>query len=278
MASSTALAKALLALYIIFALPAAFVLVKHGFRHCLGWLYLFAFCTLKIVASALQLSDPASSSASIVSNIGLSPLLLAAAGLLHESRAYLSVGFRRPLETIWTVFFHLFVSTALALVAAGASGAFKESQDAAAAGDDPTTAAAAAAEANDETLVKVGIVLLLLGWVTICALAVLTLLAVSGSSSSSYPHSSESGSRIAGRRLLAAVLAAAPFLGVRLLAGLVYFFARVASLDPASGGGSVGARVGLESLEELITMVIFVVAGVLTRHARRGRARDAAGR
>ncbi len=87
MTAQTSLADALLAIYTILSFPVLYVIARHGFKGgaILGWGYLFVFCTLKIVGSAMQLSNPASPGASIVGSIGLSPLLLATAGVLHEA-------------------------------------------------------------------------------------------------------------------------------------------------------------------------------------------------
>jgi hypothetical protein len=69
-----------LAIYAILALPVLYLLFRHSTAGLLGWFYLFAFCSLRIVGGALT-----SSSAGIISSIGLSPLLLAASGILHEA-------------------------------------------------------------------------------------------------------------------------------------------------------------------------------------------------
>ncbi len=83
----TALATALLIIYLILSPPVLYITIRHGFRGfaILGWGYLFLFCTLKIVGNALQLKDSSSSGAAIVSSVGLSPLLLATVGILHEA-------------------------------------------------------------------------------------------------------------------------------------------------------------------------------------------------
>lgn len=87
MASSTALPLALLIIYITLSLPAIYVTIKHGVRHgvIVGWFFLFAFCTLRIVATAIELNDADSSSALLIASIGLSPLLAAVCGVLHEA-------------------------------------------------------------------------------------------------------------------------------------------------------------------------------------------------
>ena len=61
----------------------AYILFKHGWNGLLGWLYLFIFALLRVIGGAMTISG--NSSASTISNIGLSPLVLAAAGILHES-------------------------------------------------------------------------------------------------------------------------------------------------------------------------------------------------
>ena len=77
------LSVAELVIYVLLALPVVYVLVKHGKQGLLGWIYLFAFCALRIIGAGLDISG--SKSASIISNIGLSPLILASNGVLHEA-------------------------------------------------------------------------------------------------------------------------------------------------------------------------------------------------
>lgn len=89
------LSTAEIVIYSILFPPTAYVLFKHGKNGLLGWFYLLAFYMLRIVGGGMALSG--SSSAGIVSNIGLSPLILAAAGVLHE--AYVTIS-PQPLQTI----------------------------------------------------------------------------------------------------------------------------------------------------------------------------------
>lgn len=74
------LSTAELAIYAILCLPVLYLLVRHSPVGLLGWFYLLAFCTLRIVGAAVS-----ASSAGIISSVGLSPLLLAASGILHEA-------------------------------------------------------------------------------------------------------------------------------------------------------------------------------------------------
>jgi len=78
-----------LIVYIALLNPVLYCLWKHGKPGILAWLPLQSFCILRIVGSILDLHNAAVHStnedALIFNNVGLSPLLLAAAGVLHEA-------------------------------------------------------------------------------------------------------------------------------------------------------------------------------------------------
>jgi hypothetical protein len=80
---------ATLIIYLVLAQPAFYCLWKHVKRGILGWLYLQFFCVLRVVASAVTIYEEdahkSGSTSLILSSVGLSPLLLAAAGVLHEA-------------------------------------------------------------------------------------------------------------------------------------------------------------------------------------------------
>lgn len=80
------IAAAKLAIYIILSQPAFYCLFKHGKTGFLGWFYVQLFCILRVVTGALGLhGSNTSTTTAILSSIGLSPLLLAASGILHEA-------------------------------------------------------------------------------------------------------------------------------------------------------------------------------------------------
>lgn len=80
------IAAAKLALYIILAQPAIYCLFKHGKTGFIGWLYVQIFCVLRITTGGIGLHGSSSSTGTVILNsIGLSPLLLAASGILHEA-------------------------------------------------------------------------------------------------------------------------------------------------------------------------------------------------
>jgi len=84
MNSNTAIAMAQLAIYAVLALPTVYVLFLHGSSGFLGWFYLLVFGTLRIVGGAMLLHNPLSTGATTITSIGISPLLLATLGILHE--------------------------------------------------------------------------------------------------------------------------------------------------------------------------------------------------
>jgi hypothetical protein len=81
---TTSLSIAQLALYIPLLAPALYNTIKHGKHGLLAWIFLLAFCSLRIIGSGMSISDPKSTSPQIIAGVGLSPLVLGFMGLLHE--------------------------------------------------------------------------------------------------------------------------------------------------------------------------------------------------
>jgi prolipoprotein diacylglyceryltransferase len=79
------ISAAKLAIYIILVQPALYCLFKHGKTGFIGWLYVQIFCVLRIATGGIGLHGSSSTGAIVVNSIGLSPLLLAASGILHEA-------------------------------------------------------------------------------------------------------------------------------------------------------------------------------------------------
>lgn len=82
---------------IVFAIlfqPSIYVLWKHGKHGILGWLYLQAFCALRVVGSIMQIlsnkNHSTNKNALLIGSVGLSPLLLATLGILHEAYVFFS--------------------------------------------------------------------------------------------------------------------------------------------------------------------------------------------
>ncbi|KAI0179863.1 hypothetical protein GGR52DRAFT_215953 [Hypoxylon sp. FL1284] len=247
--ASSSLALALLIIYATLSLPVIYLAVKHGVRHgaIIGWFFLFAFCTLKIVANAIQLSDPNSPSGLLVSSIGLSPLLAAACGVLHEVRVYMIPKSRRPFDVTYLVLFHLVVTTAIALVASGAS----KMSDATATRDELK---------SSEALVKAGMVTLLLCWLSLAFFTMQPFLYLL------TPVTRKTAGDAGAKYLLLAVTISIPFLGIRVLERLVYYFTQNEQLNPVTG--SLGLQVGLEVIEELIVTLSLIITGIMSRNLK----------
>jgi hypothetical protein len=79
-----------LVVFAVFLQPALYILWKHGKPGILGWLCIQSFCLVRIVGSVIQIiqqenNTPSNLATFILASIGLSPLLLACLGILHEA-------------------------------------------------------------------------------------------------------------------------------------------------------------------------------------------------
>ena len=72
------------AIYAVLIIPVLYLLVRHARFGLAGWLLLSIFCVIRIVGCALEISNTGTA-AGIISSVGLSPLLLATNGILHEA-------------------------------------------------------------------------------------------------------------------------------------------------------------------------------------------------
>jgi hypothetical protein len=82
--ASGRLAIAELIIYIILLPVAFYILVRHGKPGYTGWGFFLLFCTLRIVSSGLGINDTSTTSG-IVNSVGISALLLAISGIIHEA-------------------------------------------------------------------------------------------------------------------------------------------------------------------------------------------------
>jgi len=82
----TRLAIAELALYLILLPVVIYILIRHGKHGLDGWMFLTVFCILRLTSSGLQIGDRNSTSntGAIVNSVGISALLLAISGVMHE--------------------------------------------------------------------------------------------------------------------------------------------------------------------------------------------------
>lgn len=180
-----ALDIATLVIYAIFVQPTIYIIWRHGKRGILGWFYAHAFCILRIVGSILDIVQGSSSSTSfsvlIVSNIGLSPLLLASLGVLHEASVQdlpvfilkssvlcLTFKYRRQaryanlrnrLEWFLIIQYHCVISAAMALIIVGITR-LENGQD---------------AEATKSIFLKIGMTIVVLCWLVLLVWGLISL-------------------------------------------------------------------------------------------------------
>ncbi|KAM5355074.1 hypothetical protein ACJ41O_001720 [Fusarium nematophilum] len=198
----------------------------------------------------MQLGDNPGSGAAIVTSVGLSPLLLAVAGVLHEARYYHASPEKRRLdakkETRIIILFHMQVVLGIALVAIGMSKLMSgTTQD----------------RINQAwTLAKVGAAVLLLAWLAVAVVAIRGAIAGHLRVKNQTPHNHSP-------RLLLAVLITLPFVGIRVMATFIYVITENQSLSAMTG--TLGARVGLYIFEEITATLIMVGVGIVTRNIRK---------
>ncbi|KAE9380391.1 hypothetical protein N431DRAFT_522467 [Stipitochalara longipes BDJ] len=235
-----------LAIYGALSLPVIYILIRHGRPGLLGWLYVLAFCSLRIVGGAMALSadksGTPSSAAATISSIGLSPLLIGMSGVLHEARYYRNSNLRGSREWPLVAIFHLIVITGLGIVASGAS-AFSGVN----------------VKPSTLTLLKVGIIILLLSWVILCVWSLLSMLP--------SQQTVDAPGHVGGTKLLYAVLFSLPFAGIRMVYSVISILAPSKSLNPTTG--AIGLRIGLSFIPELIAILALTYVGLATHKLRR---------
>jgi len=135
-------------------------------------------------------------------------------------------------------------------------------------------------KSSDLTLVKVGIAILTVCWIGLCFVAAVSWRMRSQASRAAATYRDGSIVRtealhswsgyianIYHRQLLNAAMTTLAFIGIRVVYSLVTICTQNPVLNPISG--SLAARVVLSFLPEIISTLLLVVAGILTRNVRR---------
>lgn len=230
------LALAELVYYIPASVPVVYCFWKHRKVGISGWLFLTAFVLLQIVGSGLTLSagehGRPSTTAITITSVGLSPLLLADAGIVKEwskLAGFLSSKKAKNWATACEIIYHIAVITAIAIYATGASDA-------------------AAGDSSGNTKWRVGIILLLLLWIVL--VGVFTLLA--------------SKIRLnAARPLFWSICIAHALVGFRIIYQCIATFNKnQGSFSPVTG--SIALRVIFQFLPGALTLMALVTGGVMS--------------
>lgn len=243
-----------LILYASLTSVVVYTLYKHRLPSLVGHTYLFAFVVLRLVADGLAISHrndaPGSNTTgSIINSIGVSPLLLATAGFLNESRSYVLDYARnkdaKKMGWIMDLSLHVLVVTGVALLATGNSNA--------------ATATILSDINKYRALAYTGAILLLVAWLLIYAWAYWTF-RVSSKQKKEGVHNPLA------RTLLTEIMISLHFTGVRVCYSVVYTFDHSQSLSPVTASFVVDFF--LIFLVQLLAATVLMLGLVVTRSIR----------
>ncbi|KAJ5085776.1 hypothetical protein N7532_010547 [Penicillium argentinense] len=250
--STEGLELAQLAFYVLTSLPAIYCLIRHGRIGLLGWIYVFAMCGLRLVGNgiayhSLSTTGEPNRAASIISGIGLSPLLLAALGILHEANHSIQSTLPAILSGFGMLIPHIVIGGGIGL---------------------------AAASGSHTVLLKVGLIVFATGWSMVVALVL-----VSAKANATHrrlgkerkvwfatPISAKDSSNESNVKLLFGIMIALPLIGIRLIYAIV-----VAFKYGSPSGGSLAVEVIFGTLPEFLVMITYLSAGIVTRNLASGR-------
>ncbi|KAJ5822848.1 hypothetical protein N7447_005188 [Penicillium robsamsonii] len=236
---TNSLSVATCAIYAVLAIPVLYLLFRHGRYGLLGWLFLFFFCTIRIIGGALSVNNT-SVAANIISSVGLSPLLLATASILHEARHYRIQSLDKKMEWAFVLAYHMLVVAGVALTAAGSVKLQEHNQ--------PLDKA--------KNIAKAGISILAVAWGVLAGWTGFSFIA---------PRGRNSSLTRAGNVLLMAIAFSLVFIGIRVFYSLAALCTQRASLNPVTG--SLAIRVVLGLLPEVIATLACIFAGFRTQGA-----------
>ncbi|CAH0055852.1 unnamed protein product [Clonostachys solani] len=241
MVDSISVAK--LVVYIILLPPALFVLWRHGKPGFLGWFFVQCFCILRIVTGAIGLSGISSNSATatILNSIGLSPLLLAGAGILIEARKATNPRVNRKMERLMDISFHALVilATVLSIIAILKLQELQIID-------------------SMKAMLKASSALSALAWAALVTWTVCSLVSLHGSGSQMEILTAR-----AGKTLLLGLVIAVSILVIRLAYGIASLQMRVS--DPASSFPSnTTAQILLMIIPEILVTMSYIISGILT--------------
>ncbi|OGM44992.1 integral membrane protein [Aspergillus bombycis] len=234
-----------LAVYLFLAPVALYIYWSHRWIGWLPWTNLLTFCVVRIVGGAIGVNDSTSIAANIISGIGISPLLLAIDGLLHEARYY-----RHPEHNV--LLGRIVVIAITGLMGAGLglsiSGSLQIYQ-----GQGTT---------EDLSHWKVGTGLVVAVWAMEVMWALFSLLpSQCNKNAPGYKDGTKACNPV---DLMYGALAAIVSTGVRVIYNLVAVCTQ--RKDPSPVFGSIAVRVVLVFLPEVLAALSMILAGLWSRN------------
>jgi hypothetical protein len=243
----------LIAAYLPALAIATYLSVHHGFNRSAGWMFLIIFCLARIIGASMLLatiSAPNDTSLytgyTILESIGLSPLMLAALGLL--SRLLESIN--RTIQTISTralklIEIVIMVGFILAIVGGvNAGNTFSKTGN-----------------FTPSSLSKVGTVLFTLSYIALVLSTIVIAFSVQ--------HTAHGE-----KRILTAVVISLPFLLVRLFYSIMSTF--TTNINFNNMRGSVTIQLFVAFVEELAVVIVFETIGLTLFQVPKGHAYEGA--
>ncbi|KAG9725993.1 hypothetical protein KCU73_g13013, partial [Aureobasidium melanogenum] len=242
---------ATIVLYSIFIVPTFYIWRCHGRPGFLAYNFIYAFCAIRIAGGALSIAAvhnaDLETSATIVNSLAISPLSLAGLGFLHEARVARIASLRSRREGMLVGIYHSIVTTAIVLVVIGIVNVMK-----------------GLSTTQGSGLIKAGLAVLIVSYVVLLAWTTVSLRA---------PDKPKTDTFIDGTVLLRTAFAALPFIGMRLVYGVISFLL----VDPAFAR-SLAAKIILSFIPELFAITLFVHGGYRTRYMYASRHQQISGK
>ncbi|KAJ5381085.1 uncharacterized protein N7496_003513 [Penicillium cataractarum] len=230
-----------LAVYLLLAPIVVYIFYTHRWSGFLPWYYLSVFCLARIIGGILGVYDSDGLPANIIQSVGITPLILAADGLVHEGRVYRNPNASRLLGWSVVIATTSIMLVAVALTITGSLHIYE-----------------GIPQSGSYTEWKVGTVLTAVCWAFQLLWSLFSLLPSSGLKGAPGYHG--------GTALIQGAFVALIFIAVRVIYGLVYVFTGRRDLSPIYG--SLAVRILLMFLPEVFAAVTMIVVGVRTRHIR----------
>jgi hypothetical protein len=247
--NSTILSVVELALYLVLTPITAFLAFRHHLHGLLGHFYLNIFCVIRVVADIVAIAqrnhDPSKPTIinAVLSSIGLSPLILALAGFIHETHRYQVVSSldyaaaKRLTKFMWIaqLQFHLVAGAGIALIVVASINL--------------ATAETQSDVNSDYHKREIGAVLIFATWTLLAVYAALVWRKVRNTAEVAKTSLS---------RLATCVVLATPAIGIRAVYSMVFAFDHSPSVSPITGNFAI--KLILVVLVQLIA-VLFMIQG-----------------
>lgn len=234
---SWALALAELIYFIPSSIPVTYCLWKHRRTGLAGWTLLLAFVLLQLIGSGLTVSagqhGKPSSTAIIITSVGLSPLMLGLAGVVHEwtkVAGMFSTKGAKKYAMAAILGYHVLVVGAIAIYAIGASDAFQQPP-----------------KSGGEGMFKAGIVLLLMLFLALCGV---------------FGYFALKFGTKASRPLFWSITLSLLLLALRILYQVAATFSTNPALSPVDG--DIAYKVVFQFLPGALILLAMVTGGVMS--------------